>query len=388
MKNIVIAFAFLSCLTTYSQALYRSFPSDVLGEERNVKILKPRNYNSNQEKTYPLILVLDGDYLFEPVSGVVDYLSYWDQMPESFVVGINQRKSRYDDTAINVESGFPEEQAQRYMDFIMELVTTMQKEYRVAPFTVLVAKDINANLASFFLMRKKVAIDAFLQIEPDYTTIIQENLVNKISSLDEYNYFYVATSAQKNVASELFSEQTDSLFSTKENVKLKHESIEETNFYNVAAQAIPRGLDFIFNEYQLVEGEQLLNSNLAQDTSKESANRTADMKTAVQTLLDKYEYVKKVYGIDMKLRLKDLVTMSEYIIREKDWEQLLDMATIVDKEYPDIMYGKFIEGMGYEGIGRYGRAIKSFEQAYILEEAVGLTKDDCLDKVEALQAKE
>lgn len=80
--------------------------------------------------------------------------------------------------------------------------------------------------------------------------------------------------------------------------------------------------------------------------------------------------------------------MSEYIIREKDWEQLLDMATIVDKEYPDIMYGKFIEGMGYEGIGRYGRAIKSFEQAYILEEAVGLTKDDCLDKVEALQAKE
>ena len=44
------------------------------------------------KKHIPLILVLDGDYLFEPFSGCVDYLSYWDEIPEAIVVGIRHGK--------------------------------------------------------------------------------------------------------------------------------------------------------------------------------------------------------------------------------------------------------------------------------------------------------
>lgn len=159
MKHF-IAFIILlfTCNTLFSQAFYRAYPSEVLGTERNIKVLKPRNYAENPEKTYPLIVVLDGDYLFEPVAGNVDYLSYWDQIPESFVLGINQRKSRYDETAINRESGLPETQSADFMDFIMEVVATMKEEYRIAPFTVIIGKDVTANLATYFLMRKKLLL--------------------------------------------------------------------------------------------------------------------------------------------------------------------------------------------------------------------------------------
>jgi hypothetical protein len=371
-----------------SQALYRAFPSDVLGEERNVKILKPRNYSQNPEKTYPLVIVLDGDFLFEPVAGTVDYLSYWDQMPESFVVGINQRESRYDESQINQESGFPEPQTLKFMDFVMELRQTMINEYRVAPFTVIVAKDITANIASYYLMRKKVAVNALIQIAPEYSTLIQQNLINKLSLLEEYNYFYVATPENDNRISSFITKKTDSLFATKKNLNLKHEKIKGSNNYTVAAHAIPRGLEFIFKEYQLIDKEELMTKDITEEVMFEDSTNKKGMVRVIDRTLEKYRLIKEVYGINMKLRLKDLVTIAEYVGSKEDWNQLIDIGVLAHKEYPDILYGHYLEGLGYEGLGRTYRAIKAFNAAYSLDPAVGITKDDVLDKVELLQEKE
>ncbi|WP_292891319.1 alpha/beta hydrolase-fold protein [Nonlabens sp.] len=387
-KYLVLVTTLFISQMAISQALYRAFPSDVLGEERNVKILKPRNYAANPEKTYPLVIVLDGDFLFEPVAGTVDYLSYWDQMPESFVIGINQRESRYDETLINRESGFPEPQSLKFMDFVMELRQTMIDEYRVAPFTVIVGKDITANLASFYIMRNKMPINAFIQIAPEYSTLIKENLINKLSQLEAYNYFYVATTEKNNVLSDLFTKETDSLFDTKKNLHLKHETITGANKYTVAAHAIPRGLEFIFKEYQLIDEEQLLNEDLAEEVKFEGQEDKKGMVSVMDRIVEKYRMIKDVYGVEMKLRLVDLVTISDYVASKKDWEQLIDIGILADKEYPDLLYGHFIEGLGYEGLGRPSRAIKALNIAYGLEPAVGINKDDVLDKIELLQIKE
>ncbi|MEC8683722.1 MAG: hypothetical protein VXX80_08580 [Bacteroidota bacterium] len=71
MKKIL-----LLILLVYSsinaQVLYESVPSSKFNEPRNVKIQLPRNYEANEDKYYPVILVLDGDYLFEPVAGSAD----------------------------------------------------------------------------------------------------------------------------------------------------------------------------------------------------------------------------------------------------------------------------------------------------------------------------
>ena len=61
---------------SFSQTIYDSFESEFLKESRELKIQLPRNYDDNTKKDYPLIIVLDGDYIFEAVSGSVDYLLY------------------------------------------------------------------------------------------------------------------------------------------------------------------------------------------------------------------------------------------------------------------------------------------------------------------------
>jgi hypothetical protein len=393
-KTTTTAVALLIGFLSFSQAMYRVFPSDILGEDRQIKVLKPRNYSSNPEKTYPLIIVLDGDYLFEPVAGNVDYLSFWDQIPESFVVGLNQAQSRYDDTSIDFKSGLPSDRAQKFMDFIMEIRETMLEEYRVAPFTVVVGKDLTANLAAFFLMRKKVAVDGFIQIAPEYTTIIEQNLINKIGDQTGYNYFYVATPEKQGVASPMLESITDSLFMGKKNVNIKHEQIEGTNKYNVATVGIARGLQYIFQEYGIIDEQELYKEGMEEDEAAAIAEENGDKQkkktkkeenNLVERLLDKYKMIKEVYGVEMKLRLVDVATIANYLEEREDWDQIITLGELADKEFPTLLYGNYLQGKGYEKIGREPRALKLYNIAYSLEPAAGITPTDILDRIDALQ---
>lgn len=378
-------FILIFSATATAQALYRTFPSDVLGNDRNIKILKPRNYAENPEKTYPLIIVLDGDFLFEPVAGNVDYLSYWDQMPESFVIGINQRQSRYDETAINDESGMPEPQSLKFMDFVMEVRQTMLDEYRVSPFTVIVGKDITANLSSYYLLRKEIPVQAMIHIEPQYSTVIEQNLTRKISSLKDHNYLYVANSGKIESLDDMYDTETDSLLNSANNIHLKYETLDGTNKYSVAANAIPRGLQFIFNEYTLINADVFLKETLSSTTGTPVKGK--DAVTALSKLKAKYDYIKTVYKVNMEVRLVDIVNVAEFLINNKEWDQLLDVSAYAYKQYPDLLYGRFIEGIAYEGLERPDRALKAYNAAYALNPAVGIQKDDVLDKIELLQVK-
>ena len=100
-----MVFLFL-CMTGKSQVEYKMVSSTILEAEREVKIQLPRNYKKNTHKSYPVFIVLDGDYLFEPVAGNVDYYSYWGEMPEAIVVGVNQISTRKEDTKLDKENFF------------------------------------------------------------------------------------------------------------------------------------------------------------------------------------------------------------------------------------------------------------------------------------------
>ena len=83
MKNV---FNFLLILISmnvcYSQSLDSldvsrindTIISKYLNEKRSIVIQLPRSYNLESDKTYPLMIVLDGHYMFNIVSGSTDYL--------------------------------------------------------------------------------------------------------------------------------------------------------------------------------------------------------------------------------------------------------------------------------------------------------------------------
>ena len=91
MKHLFTLAALLACTLAFpQQKIVDTINSAKLNEMREITIGLPASYQKNPGKKYPLLLLLDGDYLFDPFSGALQYGAYWDDIPEMLVVGISQ----------------------------------------------------------------------------------------------------------------------------------------------------------------------------------------------------------------------------------------------------------------------------------------------------------
>src|SRR2546422_5799467 len=64
-----------------------NFRSAVLGEDRQLFIAKPAEYDGAAER-YPVLYILDAETHFRYASGIVEFLAFADRIPEMIVVGI------------------------------------------------------------------------------------------------------------------------------------------------------------------------------------------------------------------------------------------------------------------------------------------------------------
>ena len=93
MKNIIRSLILLFSFTAFSQSFVEQIKSVKLNETRDIRIKLPNSFKSNPEKKYPLILVLDSEFLYPVFEGNLHFGNYWDDIPEAILVGINQNKN-------------------------------------------------------------------------------------------------------------------------------------------------------------------------------------------------------------------------------------------------------------------------------------------------------
>ncbi|MGS0526016.1 alpha/beta hydrolase [Zobellia nedashkovskayae] len=113
----------LLCASLNAQVTQEIFESFKLQERRDVKYYFPEDYN--KEKKYPLIVVLDGEYLFDQVVANAKFYHKFHGMPASIIVGVEQSKKsiRFDDCAFDPDSGLPSEKAKKFFEFLgMEII--------------------------------------------------------------------------------------------------------------------------------------------------------------------------------------------------------------------------------------------------------------------------
>ena len=167
--------------TIHSQALYETFQSDKLQTERQIKILLPRGYNEEDSKRYPLIIVFDGDYLFEAVAGNVDYYSYWEDMPEAIVVGIKQEDQRYDDCMYSEQNSLPIEKGSSFFEFIgMELIPYLNNSFKTENLRVAVGHGLTANFIDYYLLKDVPLFQAYISISPELAPQMSQYLSDEL----------------------------------------------------------------------------------------------------------------------------------------------------------------------------------------------------------------
>ncbi|CAI8402225.1 MAG: Uncharacterised protein [Formosa sp. Hel3_A1_48] len=376
MRRLIL-FAMFCTTPLYAQTQYEYIESDRLGT-RELKIQLPRNYEENTEKYYPLILVLDGDFLFEIVAGNVDYTSYWADMPEALVVGINQVETRSEDLFVSDATFFPTQDGAKFYEFLgAELMPYLEENYRLGTFKVAVGHGASANFINFYSFRKTPLFQAYIALSPSMSPYMDSNLTEQLADLKSPLFYYMST------ASEDFRDHRKDI--TALNTKLEaidsnhlfyaFDNFDGLDHYGLVNASIPKALQHIFLVFQPISRLEYKKYILPLETSP------------VAYLTEKYDRIETLFGIEKQILLNDFRAIASALDKKEQFEYFKDLAKLARESYPDSVLHNYYMGRFYEATGNPKKAMKTYREAYIYQEIDGITKDDLLDKADRIKVE-
>jgi len=375
-KKLLLICLFIAPNLFTAQTVYKSLTSLKLGQERELKIQLPRNYEKNKEKSYPVLIVLDGDYLFEPVAGNVDFYSYWEDIPEMIVVGINQSDTRDSDAFYDSERFLPSENGAKFFEFIgMELMTFLDSQYRTAPFRVIMGHDYTSNFINYYLLKENPLFQGYINISPDLAPEMANRVAAALTKSESKIWYYLATaeedipSLKEDILS--FDNQLKSI--ENKNLKYNFDNFPKGSHYTLAGNAIPKAIEQIFEVYRPI--------------SLFDYNRTL-LQTSVSSydyLVEKYETIQTLFHVNKQIRLNDFMAVYNAIEKTQKWEELHDLSKLAEKHYPKTMLATYFEARFEEETGSPKKAMRSYQKGYGQEPISFLTTDFMLDKADKIK---
>ena len=362
--------------TLTSQTIYKEINSEKLGESRQLKIQVPRNYDTSDKK-YPVVVVFDGDYLFEIVAGNVDYAAYWEDMPEAIVVGINQYQKREADCYYSEQNSLPIETGAAFFEFVsMELIPFIDKNFRTENFKVAVGHGQTANFINYYLLKGVPLFQAYISLSPSLAPDMKTYLTEKMPKLEQKIFYYLA--AANNDKGDI-KEETEALAKSISSIEndnlLDHSEVfTDATHYSLPAQAIPKALQKIFLVFQPISLKEYKETVLNLEGNP------------VDYLKEKYETIETLFGIKKPILINDFKAIEAAIKKKEKYEYFEDLGNLARKEYPDTLLGHYYLGRFYEETGKSKKAMKTYQSAYVLQEIGGITKDLVLELAEQIKA--
>ena len=378
MKSLIYAIVLLFTFQfSNAQVQYETFDSQKLNDTREIKIQLPRGYDDNTSKSYPLIVVFDGDYMFEIVTGNVDYYSYWEDMPEAIVVGINQLDKRNDDTNYSEQSSLPLDSGADFFEFVgMELIPHLEKTYRTENFKVAIGHGETANFINYFLLKPLPLFQAYISISPDLAANMPTYIPERLKSFETKLFYYLATSTNdvKSIKAKTEALNTTLVSLDNKNILYNFNTFEGPSHYALPAHAIPKALESIFLVFQPISKKEYKETILKLEGSP------------ITYLLDKYQTIEDLFGIEKQILVNDFKAISAAINKTEKYDYYEELGKLARKQYPETMLGNYYLARFYEETNEPKKAMKTYQSGYMLEEIAGLTKDLMLEKSDEIKA--
>lgn len=377
MKRALYFFAFIfSFLQINAQTISKEFESSILGENRQLKIQIPRDYD-NTDKRYPIIVVLDGDYLFEIVASNVDYHSYWQDIPEAIVVGVNQVNSREDDIYYSEQNSLPIKSGANFFEFIgMELIPYIEKVYRTEKFKVIIGHGLTANFINYFLLKEAPLFKAYISLSPDLAEDMPTYLSERLSDIDTKIFYYTATSNNDIKKIKTKTEALNVSLSAIDNKNLlkSFDSFDGPSHYSLPAHAIPKAFEKIFFVFRPISKKEFKETILKLDSSP------------VDYLLEKYAAIEDLFGKKKQISINDFKAIAAAIKKTEKYEYYEQLGKLARNQYPETLLGHYYLGRFYENTGKPKKAMKTYQSAYTLDDIGGITKDQVLQLSDDIKA--
>lgn len=172
--------------------------SSALGEARPFYVHLPENYDRVNAR-YPVLVVLDADWNFRKVVGIVDHLSESGRIPAHIVIGIPNiirtgRHTRLSDLAPTSPNTPGADGAHRFLQFIAdELVPHVSQTYRSEPHYTLMGHSLGGLFAVYAMLERPESFAAYIAISPS----LGRNNQQQVARAD--NFFDAQPTLKKNL---------------------------------------------------------------------------------------------------------------------------------------------------------------------------------------------
>ncbi len=376
MKRLISVFTLFICLCVSAQVKQEIFESFKLQERRDVRYYFPEDYV--KEKKYPLIVVLDGEYLFDQVVATAKYYSTFHGMPQSIIVGIDQLKNglRFEDCAFDPNSGLPSDKAKSFFEFLgMEIIPYLDLNYSTAPFKMVVGYDITANFQNYWLFKENSLFNSYINISPTLAPQMETRVPERLAAFDKQIFYQLILEGEKNNDTPRILAMDKAIKEiSKESLHYYFDEYPGADHISIGTYGLGKAFDNIFGMFKPISPKEYKTKILTSD------------EPVFKYLEDKYQGIEDLFGFRKSVDLNDVMAIYAGIRKKEDNESLKLLSDLCKKEFPSTMLGFYFEGEYYEQLGEPKKALKTFEKAFGMEEIDFLTKEMALEKIDALKA--
>lgn len=313
--------------------------SKILEEQRTIYIYTPDDY-AKSKKHYPVFFVLDGEASFHHVTGIVQFLSSSELIPNLIVVAIPNTNRRRDLLPVI-------ENADRFLEFItIELIPTIDKRYRTAPYRILAGHSWGAIFTIYSFIKNPQVMNAYIASSPWLNNRMRfvceeaSKFVKEYNSLNRFVYLTVGDEPDFlpgiEILTKTFNENPiENLdWNFQQRPGEKHNSITHNTIYH--------GLMRLFSDWRIPE-------NIKIDSLKQYAS----------SLQTKYGYPIHTYE-------NTLTILGMRYFDKENYDKALIIQTEYVDSFPDSSKGYVNLGEVLLKMGNKAMAVHNFEKAIML----------------------
>lgn len=385
LKYLLPLFVFLLSFSAIAQEKKAIITADVvtidskkLKEKRTVWVYNPSNKKEN--KTYPVIYVLDGVSHFKSVVAMAEYLSSANVIPPMIIVGI-LHSNRMKDLTPSIDDTVADRRGEKsgggelFMSFIKnELFTNIESKYATAPYRILMGHSVGGLTVLNTVIHHKDYFNAYVSIDASLWwgkhKLLKESkpILDTINYADKKLFVAIANRMEKGVDTsavqkdttentELIRYNLELIRNIKNNRQSKlsfdHKYYADDSHGSVSFIAEYDALRFIFNYYKF----DLYASYLNNETIR------------LDTLLDvHYKNISKQLGYNVK-PAEDLVNgLAYHSLNTKQFTKAQYLFKMNVANYPGSANAFDSLGDSYNVRGDKANAIKCYKRALEITE--------------------
>lgn len=336
------------------------FHSEILNEDRNIRIHLPKSFDATNNVQYPLTLALDGEYLFYSLMGVSEVLTTRKIMPESIVVGIDQNyivkdpyTARWLDCSYDNKSGELKEQGLKFKTFIEnELLPFLTKKYKVGRFKTIAGHSFTANYINYFL--DSSMFSGFIAISPYIPNSLEEHVKYSIEKADKNIYYFLCT-GENDLSGHIaqIKKQDSNIFSQTKNLNFHYnfKNYEAESHMSLTIRGISDALSLMYSDFS-----PIYTLNIDAELIKEN--------NLISYLKKRYNNIETTYGISIPYREDDITSISWIVEEQENWDELKQIGEMEIDLYPESVYGYYMIALSEEKKNNLAAALEYYKKGY------------------------